>query len=331
MSERIAFAGPWYGEWGWEIMTWQAYLRRKSRDVDKMWISTFPGMEALYTGFHCPVEFLPHNHPGRALEWRDVSLCDHEVPDDVTERIDPIKKYRLDDGEAEFIRFGSPVDREIEVLFHARGISKASFKNYSLDRWTEIAKHFPKSASVGAEPDLHIPDTEDRRGIPLSELMDLIAGAQVIVGQSSGLMHLASLCGTRQVVWADNKTYFGQPLEVRYKQAWNPLEAPVTWVESDDWKPPPERVLQGITAGAHESRPGQMMLNALTKGFESGKHLICNAFITSDGKIKAAYETQNFPKADLLKAMEQLKNDMIDHEELSEKTEAPKAGDTAWR
>ncbi len=328
---RVAFAGPFYGELGWEIMVWQAYLRRKSHEVDFMYISTFAGMEPLYTGFHCPVEFMPHNHPGRALEWRDVSLCEHVVPADVTERIDPIKKYRLDAGEGEHIRYGSPWNRDVEVLFHARGISKASFKNYPLDRWTEIAKHFPKSASVGTERDLHIPDTEDKRGLPLPELMDLMAGARIVVGGSSGVMHLATLCGTRQVVWGDNKTHFSESLEARYRTTWNPFGTPVTWVESDDWKPPAQKVIDGILAGATEHRPGQMMLNALKRGFESGKHLMCNAFIDSQGKIKAAYETVNFPKADLMKAMEQLKADMVETEELGEKPEVLKGGETVWR
>lgn len=328
---KIAFAGPWYGEWGWEIMVWQPYLRRISHEVDKMYICTFAGMEALYTGFHCPVEFVPHSHPGRALEWRDKSFCEYVVPDDVTEEIDPIKKYRLDAGEAEYIRYGSPVDREIEVLFHGRGISKASFKNYPLDRWAEIAKHFPRSASVGTDQDIQIPETEDKRGLPLSELMDLMAGARIIVGQSSGVMHLASLCGTRQVVWGDDKTHFSESLEQRYRQTWNPFGTPITWVEAENWKPPTKKVIQSILAGADEHRPGQMMLNALKKGFESGKHLMCNAFIDSENRIKAAYETVNFPKGDLMQAMDQLKADMIETEELSEKPDAPREGETAWR
>lgn len=326
---KIAYAGPFYGEFGWEIMTWQPYLRAKSRDVDKMWISTFPGMEALYTGFHCPVEFVPHNHPGRALEWRDVSLCEHVVPDDVTERIDPIKRYR---PEGEFVRFGTPRSRDIEVVFHARGVQKSSFKNYPADRWQEIAEHFPKSASVGSKEDHHIPGTEDRRGIPLQELMDTICGAHVIVGGSSGVMHLASLCGTRQVVWAeDEKTHFGEKLEVRYMQTWNPLWTPVTWIASDNWNPPAERVLAGILAGAKEHRPGQMMLNALKAGFDAGRYLICNAFITSDDKIKTAWETQSFPKGDLMTAIDQIKLDMTEVEDISDQPQTQKAGETAWR
>lgn len=333
MSERIAFAGPFYGEWGWEIMTWQAYLRRKSRDVDKMWITTFPGMDDLYTGFHCPVMFSPHNHPGRALEWRDKSLCQYWLPEEATVEIDPIKKYRLDDDEAEFVRYGTPRNREIEVLFHARNIPKGSFKNYPLDRWVDIANHFPKSASVGAEPDLHIPGTVDKRGILLADLMDLMAGARVVVGQSSGVMHLASLCGTRQVVWGDSKTHFNELLEVRYKQTWNPLGTPVTWVESDDWKPPAEKVISGILGGADEHRPGQKMLSALKAGFESGKHLMANAYISSDGKIIATWETQGFPRGDLIKAVEQLKADLIEEENLTAVDEAPKeeGGAELWR
>ena len=43
--------------------------------------------------------------------------------------------------------------------------------------------------------------------------MDIIAGAKVVVGVSSGIMHLAMACGTPVVVWGDSRTYFGEILE----------------------------------------------------------------------------------------------------------------------
>lgn len=309
---KTAYAGPWIGELGWEIMVWQAYLRLMSHDLDKMIISTFPGMEALYTDFHCDVEFMPHDHPGRALEWRDTSMV--ATPDFTSYTapvgfIKPIKQYR---AEGEFVRYGTPKSREIEILFHARGISKASFKNYPEQMWAEVASGFPKAASIGTERDHHIPGTEDRRGIPLQDLMDLIAGAQVVVGQSSGAMHLATLCGTRHVVWGDDKTYFSEPLEKRYRETWNPFGTPVTWVDCDNWRPPAEKIVSSMLAGGRGA-PVPSIIKVLKQATESGRYMVAIAYIKNEDDketIETTCETVDYPNGELLKSIEELKERM---------------------
>lgn len=307
---RVAFAGPWIGEFGWEIMIWQAHLRKLSHDYDTMIISTFEGMEPLYRGFHCDVEFLPHKHPGRALDWRDTSMV--VTAFDATkytvhiERIEPIKQYRV---EGEFVRYGTPGDSDIEILFHARDIRKADFKNYSHDRWDEIVTAFPKGASVGSVDDYHIPGTSDMRGIPLQDLMDLISGAHVIVGGSSGVMHLATLCGTRQVVWGDDKTHFNERLEKRYRETWNPLNTPVSWVETEAWCPEVDDVKKAILYGSEASRPTDTTLKHLKAAAESGEYLVALVYMVEfEGKraIKSYAENVQFPDNDLIKATEQM-------------------------
>ena len=317
---EIAFAGPWIGEFGWEVCVWQAYLRELSHDYDKMYISTFPGMEPLYSGFHCETEFLPHKHKGRALEWRLDKLkepIDFELPPlgDPMGRLKPIKQYRVD---GEFIRYGTPTPGGPEVLFHARGIQRGNSKNWHVKKWADLATNFKSSASIGTAEDIHVEGTEDLRGIPLLELMNVIASAEVVVGQSSGVMHLASMCGTRQVVWGDDKTHFSETLEMRYRETWNPLGTPVSWVHTKNWNPTVNEVLDGVIQGTSEARPTQMMLNAIRQGYSSGRSLIAHAYIDKDSKIITTWETRNFPSGDLLPAMEQVKNDMIKHEGLSE-------------
>lgn len=307
---KIAFAGPWYGEFGWEIMTWQFYLRKLSHDYDKMYVSTFDGIEALYSGFHCEVEFLPHNHPGRAQDWRDLEIIEFTIPDEVTDHIKPIKQYKTD---GEYVRYGTSKDRSLEILFHARGIPGCAFKNWGPDKWAEVASAFPKGASIGTDADLHIPGTEDKRGIPLQELMDLMAGAQVVVGQSSGVMHLASLCGTRHVVWADSKTYFGRPLEMRYRQDWNPLETTVTWVDTEAWDPEPDEVQKAILYGSSASRPTDNILKHLKSATESSRYIVSVAYIgTKDEKetIESFCEAVQFPNDRLVTALEQMKGNL---------------------
>ena len=304
------------GELGWEVMTLQAYLRKLSHEFDTIIISTFEGMEPLYEGMHCNIEFIPHRHPGRALDWRDTGMV--EVDLDRTkytapiETIEPLKQYRL---EGEFIRYGTPSDSGIEILFHALDIRKADFKNYPHDRWDEIATTFPKAASIGSKDDYHVSGTEDMRGIPLQELMDLISGAHVIVGGSSGVMHLATLCGTRQVVWGDNKTHFSETLEKRYRQTWNPFNTPVSWVETDAWRPEVDQVLSAILHGSEASRPTDSILKGLKAATDSGRYIISLAYLgDKDEKetIESYCETVDFPNDKIIGSVEQMKKDMDD-------------------
>jgi hypothetical protein len=329
---RIGFS-IWIGEFGWEIMTWQSYLRKLSHDYDRMIISTFPGMEPLYSGFHCEVDFLPHQHPGRALDWRDTSMVEtgfdatqYTAPVDI---IKPIKQFQTD---GEYIRYGTPHPSDIEVLFHARGIEKANFKNWPEVKWHELAANFPKAASVGTLEDYHIPGTVDRRGVPLQELMDLMASSQVIVGQSSGVMHLASLCGLRQVVWGDNKTYFGQTLEQRYRGTWNPLDTPVTWVETDAWDPETNEVFKGII-NEGTGRPSQKALSVLKAATGAGKYLLAVAYIEEkDGQaqIESYCETVEYPNDKLSETAKQIQKNL---NELCQKAGVAVGGegDNIWR
>ena len=331
---RIGFGGPWYGEFGWEICTWQSYLRKLSHDYDKMIISTFPGMEPLYTGFHCKVEFLPHKHPARALEWRDTSMV--ETAFDATQyttpvgTIKPIKQFRV---EGEFVRYGTPFAHDIEVLFHARGIQKASFKNWPHEKWEQLASSFPKAASVGTSEDYHIPGTVDRRGIPLQDLMDLMASSQVIVGQSSGVMHLATLCGLRQVVWGDNKTYFGETLERRYKEIWNPLSTPVMWIPTEAWNPDPNEVMKGLLQGSGDGRPSQKVLNFIKSAVGAGRYMIAIAYLEDkDGRtlIHSYCETVKCPDDKMKETIGCIRSDMAKLYDQVDMSNVAQDGEGIW-
>ena len=54
-------------------------------------------------------------------------------------------------------------------------------------------------------------------------------------------MHLASLCGTPNVVWSkeDNR--------VRYEENWNPLKTKVLFDSEYDWHPSPEHIYKNFS------------------------------------------------------------------------------------
>jgi len=243
-TAKVAFFGPWVGEFGWEAMSWQSWCRRASRKYEKSYACSFPGMELFYADF---AEFIPHSGGIREL-WgpdpRDIdfSKVSYTLPEDVEKQIMPI--WALDSG-GEFIRFGKePIDK-FSCLIHARDIKthEQAFKNYPIELWEQLVQGLPAdTACIGTSSDIHIKGTADLRGIPLRESANYIAGCRVIVGGSSGPMHFSCLCGAPSVVWGPRMAS-GASLEERYKRIWNPFRTRVEFITSDNWRPDPNQVI----------------------------------------------------------------------------------------
>ena len=71
--------------------------------------------------------------------------------------------------------------------------------------------------------------SHDLRGRPIEQTCGLLRKAKVVVGPSSGPLHLASLTGCPQVVWTSNpKQNYS-----RYKYCWNPFYTDVEMIEND--------------------------------------------------------------------------------------------------
>jgi len=313
---KVAFFGPWIGEFGWELMTWQAWCRRKSREFDKSYACSFPDMEPLYKDF---ATFVSHDHEGRALDWHKIEnmeKCKYEMPDDVTDKFLPPKKYIVG---GEFIKFGDSQGKghPFKYLIHARGIGRGS-KDYPLDLWEKIVSGLPPQsvASVGTLRDHHIKDTTDLRNLgSLENLMYYLAGATCVIGQSSGVMHLATLCGASIVVWGDSKTYFNETLETRYCDTWNPFKTPVGFIFDDNWKPDPQRVINCVSSTPQpvtvpveikevRGYPPQEIRDRVMAAIDSGKYLITVSY-QNGGGVEVYSTTHNFKKDDILPSMDE--------------------------
>ena len=227
---KIVFE-PWYGELGWEIMTWAPVLRKKAADYGHVTVSSFIGMNALYADF-----------------------ADKFIPHDGSRSLDYPKMYRHD---GIYYRYGDPLRASYarDILIHARGVSRKRSINYR--SWPQVAKMISGMgltvAFIGGQDDYSARGYMDFRGIELQQLMDRIAASKLVIGVSSGVMHLAAACGTDIVVWGDNRTYFGETLEQRYKVTWNPFEVRVGWIRADDWQPEPGRIIDKIKLMLHRT------------------------------------------------------------------------------
>lgn len=264
-------AGPFIGEFGYELFDWQGYLRAIAPQFERIIISSRPGHDALYSDF-C-TEYRPYVSTTPACVGRKNFR--EALPQAVTQIVfadlrDP-RIVKLCGGQPfpdivpKFVKYGvgSP-DLAYDVVFHARAIKieektklglspymrgLKEARNWPEASWAVLPKLLPglRICSIGAlDSALAVPGTDDIRGIPLRQLVDVLASSKMTVGPSSGAMHLATLCGCPQVVWFDQDQAAGPAkLVSRYKKDWNPF---ATYVEviPDTWNPTTARVADAI-------------------------------------------------------------------------------------
>jgi hypothetical protein len=251
-------------EFGWELMEWQGYVRSMARDYKKVVISSTDGFFPIYSDMK-PI-YIPHRirgsrdchrmRPG-SIENRDEVLRVRAEIDETALRLRrkgykihriasiPVKKdravgMRRPIERQKFIKYGiaTCIDDPFDMIIHARNRRErypSGGANYPLDRWNvvlgELSKRgLTKIAAVGTKDAAFAPaGTVDLRGIPLDNLMNHMAAAKIVIGPSSGPMHLASLCKTPHMVWATSRRQevIQRRNRDRYLSYWNPFKTPV--------------------------------------------------------------------------------------------------------
>jgi hypothetical protein len=250
------FAGPWVGEFGWELCCWQGWLRRRARLGDRIIACSRPGHEALYEDF--AIDFVPFVPPAGEPNcyWLEGVAGDsfrHLVPKG-TRWLNPSAGigYLLKDGcpyvpNQTYIRFGQEAAAiDFEVIIHARdrrGPSKSP-RNWPAEAWSDLVQSFPsrwRLACMGSREESAAFKGVDLRGIPIRDLMNRLRASRLVIGPSSGPIHLAALCGIPHVVWSGNARD-----GIRYRKLWNPLRAKHILI--DRWKPEPQDILRAVRA-----------------------------------------------------------------------------------
>ncbi len=253
-QSKTLFAGPWVGEFGWELMHWQGFVRKLSRQYSKTIISCRKGNEALYADFSH--DFVFHQLRGVAEcnslhkmeKPEEMESILAEIPDGA-DHLSPLGFQPLE--RQEFIRYGKQQKEwECDIVFHPRGRNFGGDRNWSKENWQELLGSFKqaglKLACIGlrsATLDLDA-DFMDYRDIPLSQTLDLMASAKLVLGPSSGPMHLASLCGTPHLVWTDTEKYaHGQRNRYKYEVVWNPFKTQAIVIDEYGFNPSVKTIL----------------------------------------------------------------------------------------
>lgn len=249
-------AGPWIGEFGWELFGWQGVLRAMAPQYKRVIIYGPPGHQTLYEDFADEYhEFvpqgtepnmwlnggttftLPAGHHGLYIQPQQMIFMPNP-PEQV------FRKYQSADK-----------SRTADVVYHARDLSKygSDYMNWDENNWRELIGRFGDEkmiACIGSKSgSMHVGGT-DFRDAPLSTVCDLLSRAGVLVGPSSGPIHLGSLCGTPHVVWSGH--FYNK---ARYEEWWNPFKTPVRticpkgspWTKKRKWQPSPARVFTKVS------------------------------------------------------------------------------------
>lgn len=252
---KTLIAGPWVGEFGWEIMCWQGYLRKLASKYDEVIVSSRPGREALYQDF--ADTYLPHELTGDRDCWmlhgdgRGKQILEQSIIDMMkkldADRIFPQGPVAL--NQQEFITYGDASkvregDR-YDVLFHFRlRHDRGSERNTPGSLAKEIRDRLPpgmKIACIGSKEEAACyPGYADRRGIPLEQLLDLIAASYIVSGPASAPCLLASLCKTPHISWSTKRWYSAVKMDnmKRMKEGWNPFRVPCEVLDRWGFQPP---------------------------------------------------------------------------------------------
>lgn len=254
------FAGPWCGEFGWELCSWNPIIRKMAKKYDNVIVEVQPGSEYLYefadeirinkrTGAYDMYKGAPSqppNVPGGATHIIPMRFWKSHIKFEFREIKNATRNKSL--YPREYRKFGqdSPQDAPADIMCAFRGPKvwkgkTLAEKQYPMDKAVELVRKFQDAgysvACYGGRDNQYVEGTVDLRGTPLKELCGMLASAKLAVGPSSGTIHLASLCGTPHVSWYGVRN---DSMD-RYQHYWNPFHTPVTFINVPN--PEPELAL----------------------------------------------------------------------------------------
>jgi hypothetical protein len=264
---RILVAGPYIGEFGHELMEWQAWVRAQVGRYREVHVITFPGRDALYPGCRVHVHDIPLEKAGyrygrfspselttmaqvRAKEW-GLEHYDILTPQHLCTRYH--QRYILP-SKFELLRTPPLQGRYRDIAFHFRWVNKDGpdlMRNYPqelCDRVVVACRERGYSlCCVGHPRYSYCPEgVEDLRSEDLQASITAISSAHLLAGELSGPMHLAQLCGVPILIWADGQW------RLDTCEYWNVFHVPTFIVANDTHRPDPERIIATIERAMQE-------------------------------------------------------------------------------
>jgi len=246
-------------EFGWLLMTWIPAMRYQSSKFTKTTVVCNKNNRYLYEDF--ATDFVDYSKQGRRDRWL-IEKKKPYVPKGILAKIGEGKYYvpsrkKCLSWKRTYRTYGQKKEENrYDFIIHARSVNNGDWidrslpggtRNWAEKKYIKLVKHFDgmRTCCVGTKAH-YIKGTDDRRNISLKELCSIMASSRMIVGTSSGPMHLASLCGCQQVVFSDRRLQkcIGGTNRDRYKTVWNPYGVAVKVMDEDNWNPPVKKVIK---------------------------------------------------------------------------------------
>jgi len=247
---KTLVAGPWLGEFGWELMMWQARLRHLAlkNNYKNIICLVRTGHEYLYSDF--TNEFLFMDMAGIKNGWK-INNKNPIIPQPVIEQMK--KKHgdvciyspgeKFDFSAQKFIKYHVDSNKKYDLVFHCRQTTNmgTGYRNWPIVKWNELKNNFSglKIACIGNPREaMAINGTDNYLGVSIKRTIEILSNAKIIIGPSSGPMHLASLCGCTHIVFTGKGQCFGtQTNRCRYETGWNPLKTKAIVLDQEGWNP----------------------------------------------------------------------------------------------
>jgi hypothetical protein len=261
LPRRNLFAGPFVGEFGWELMQWQGFVRSRRHYYKDVHVLTYPGRDYLYEGCHVHYHQIDLQNAGygygaltgdearRLAETKasEIGLTNYDIFDFSL----LCTRYHKAIWKQDFRLFQERplVSRLYDVIFHFRAVNKVGpdqNKNYPASFADDLVKRCLDAGLIVAcigHPDYayHPPGCIDYRSLDLRQTVAAISSTRAVAGENSGPMHLANLCGKPTIIWAQDQW------RIDYSLRWNPFRVPIYVVANDTFEPPPAILHDKIT------------------------------------------------------------------------------------
>jgi hypothetical protein len=271
MKDSVLFAGPWVGEFGWELCWWNPMLRSMAENYEHVIVAAPESSRYLY---EFATEFIPLRTEGwrfaegklltkvprvcngsKTLEptalWEELGLqeCDALRTGEVT--LTP-KKWRV-------LAPSVPGPFVADVLCAFRPEKRIEDrvvpgKDYPIERCAEVVELLHGAgltvACYGGRDNYWFEGTIDLRGMPLAAQCAALSAAKCAVGPSSAPLHLASLSQCPHVTWSR----ISDEIAIRYETHWNPFQTPACFITTPD--PSPWEVVEEVIRTIEETTSG---------------------------------------------------------------------------
>ena len=251
---KVLLTAPYVGEFGWEVMAWQGRVRRWFHEggFDRVCVLGAPGKEALYADL--PLTYrsvdlsgLPGraSMDGRVFENEGAMLEPGQIRDALALIVHHVKA-ELEDGGADvierwpgfdgtlwpcaepfqqFVRYGDDANRSASAspcVALVRRTRACGAANWVSSDWDALSDRL-------RERGIDVVDMP----LDAARAIELLSRCDLAVGQSTGGLHLASLCGCPHVVWSPEParrwTRWQMTNRQRYDVFWNPFGTPVQY------------------------------------------------------------------------------------------------------